>query len=54
MLLITQDIHLVKEYTDELLGLNKCTTFFGDSQQIAEPSLQEKIYGETVCLGETS
>jgi zinc transport system ATP-binding protein len=51
MLLITHDIHLVKEYTDQLLGLNKCTTFFGDSQQIAEPSLQQKIYGETVCLG---
>jgi len=50
MLLITHDIHLVKEYTDQLLGLNKCTTFFGDSRQIAEPSLQEKIYGETVCL----
>ena len=50
MLLITHDIHLVKEYTDKLLGLNKCMTFFGDSQQIAEPSLQQKIYGETVCL----
>jgi zinc transport system ATP-binding protein len=50
ILLITHDIHLVKEYTDQLLGLNKCTTFFGDSQQIAEPSLQQKIYGETVCL----
>ncbi len=52
MLLITHDIHLVKEYTDKLLGLNKCMTFFGDSQQIAEPALQQKIYGETVCLGE--
>ena len=51
MLLITHDIHLVKEYTDLLLGLNKCTTFFGGSQQIAEPSLQQRIYGETVCLG---
>lgn len=50
MLLITHDIHLVKEYTDKLLGLDKCMTFFGDSQQIAEPSLQQKIYGETVCL----
>jgi len=50
MLLITHDIHLVKEYTDQLLGLNKCPTFFGDSQLIAEPSLQQKIYGETVCL----
>ncbi len=50
ILLITHDIHLVREYTDQLLALNKCTTFFGDSQQIAEPSLQQKIYGETVCL----
>jgi zinc transport system ATP-binding protein len=50
MLLITHDVHLVKEYTDQLLGLNKCLTFFGDSQQIVEPSLQQKIYGETVCL----
>lgn len=52
MLLITHDIHLVKEYTNQLLGLNKCATYFGDSQQIAEPSLQQKIYGETVCLAE--
>jgi zinc transport system ATP-binding protein len=50
MLLITHDIHLVKEYTNKLLGLNKCMTFFGDSQQIADPALQQKIYGETVCL----
>jgi zinc transport system ATP-binding protein len=52
MLLITHDIHLVREYTDKLLGLNKCTTFFGDSTQIAEPALQQRIYGETVCLNQ--
>jgi zinc transport system ATP-binding protein len=51
MLLITHDVHIIKEYTDQLLGLNKCTTFFGNSRQIAEPELQQKIYGETVCLG---
>lgn len=51
MLLITHDLHLVKEYTDELLGLNKCMTYFGKSQRITEPALQQKIYGETVCLG---
>ena len=50
MLLITHDVHLVKEYTNQLLALNKCITFFGDSKQMAEPSLQQKIYGETVCL----
>jgi zinc transport system ATP-binding protein len=50
MLLITHDLHLVKEYSDKLLGLNKCMTYFGDSQKIVEPPLQQKIYGETVCL----
>lgn len=52
MLLITHDIHLVKEYTNQLLGLNKCATYFGESQKIADPALQQKIYGETICLGE--
>lgn len=50
MLLITHDIHIVKEYTNQLLGLNKCATYFGESQKIADPALQQKIYGETVCL----
>jgi zinc transport system ATP-binding protein len=50
MLLITHDVHLVKEYTDQLLGLNKCLTYFGDSRKISEPALQQRIYGETVCL----
>jgi zinc transport system ATP-binding protein len=53
MLLITHDVHLVKEYTNKLLALNKCITFFGDSKQIAQPALQQKIYGETICLHET-
>jgi zinc transport system ATP-binding protein len=53
MLLITHDVHLVKEYTNKLLALNKCITFFGDSKQIAQPALQQKIYGETVCFHET-
>jgi len=50
ILLITHDVHIVKEYSDELLGLNRCVVFFGDSQQISDPALQEKISGETVCL----
>jgi zinc transport system ATP-binding protein len=52
MLLITHDIHIVKEYTNQLLGLNKCTTYFGESQKISDPTLQQRIYGETICLGE--
>jgi zinc transport system ATP-binding protein len=52
MLLITHDIHIVKEYTNQLLGLNKCATYFGESQKISDPTLQQRIYGETICLGE--
>jgi zinc transport system ATP-binding protein len=35
ILLITHDIHIVREYTDYLLALNKCVTFFGKSEEIA-------------------
>ena len=49
-LIITHDIHLVKEYSDQLLGLNRCMTYFGDSQQIADPALQERIFGERICF----
>ena len=48
--LITHDIHIVQEYADDLLALNKCVTFFGPSQEIAKPSTQRLIYGEPVCV----
>ena len=51
ILLITHDIHIVREYSDRLLALNKCVTFFGDSKEIMNPSIQKIIYGETVCAG---
>jgi zinc transport system ATP-binding protein len=51
MLLITHDIHIVREYSDNLLALNKCATYFGESRTIMDPSVQKMIYGETVCKG---
>ena len=48
--LITHDIHIVQEYADDLLALNKCVTFCGKSQEIAKPSTQRLIYGEPVCV----
>ena len=48
--LITHDIHIVQEYTDDLLALNKCVTFCGRSEEIAKPATQRLIYGETVCV----
>jgi zinc transport system ATP-binding protein len=54
LLLITHDVHIVREYSDYLLALNKCVTFFGDSKKIMDPSIQNMIYGETVCVGTPS
>jgi zinc transport system ATP-binding protein len=48
--LITHDIHIVQEYTDDLLAINKCITFCGPSVEIAKPDTQRLIYGEPVCV----
>jgi zinc transport system ATP-binding protein len=48
--LITHNIHIVQEYADELLAINKCVTFCGPSEEIAKPDIQRQIYGETVCV----
>jgi len=51
ILLITHDIHIIREYSDCLLALNRCVTFFGESKEIMNPSVQKIIFGETVCAG---
>jgi zinc transport system ATP-binding protein len=48
--LITHDIHIVQEYTDDLLAINKCVTYCGPSKEIAKQSTQRQIYGEAVCV----
>ncbi len=48
--LITHNIHIVQEYADDLIALNKCVTFCGPSEEIARPETQRLIYGETVCV----
>jgi zinc transport system ATP-binding protein len=48
--LITHDIHIIQEYADDLLALNKCVTFCGAAQEIAKPETQRVIYGEPVCV----
>jgi zinc transport system ATP-binding protein len=50
LLLISHDVHIVREYTDYMLVLNKCVTFFGKSEEIAKPEVQKLVYGEPVCL----
>ena len=48
-LLISHDIHIITEYSDYVLALNKCMSFFGESKEIVRPSLQTVIYGEPIC-----
>jgi len=50
ILLISHDLHIVREYTDYVLALNRCVTFFGESNKIMDPEVQKIIYGEPVCL----
>jgi ABC-type Mn2+/Zn2+ transport system ATPase subunit len=48
-LLISHDLHIIRDYSDYMMALNKCVTFFGESSRIMEPELQRMIYGEPVC-----
>jgi len=48
--LITHNIHIVQEYADDLIALNKCVTFCGPSEELAKPDTQRLIYGEPVCV----
>jgi len=53
ILLISHDTHIIREYSDHMLALNKCVLFFGESKEIVKPDLQKRIYGAPVCV-ETS
>ena len=55
LLLISHDLHIVREYSDYALALNKCLVFFGESKEVMNPETQKQIYGEPICreYGET-
>ena len=49
ILLISHDLHIVRDFSQYMLALNKCVTFFGESKSIMEENVQRIIYGEPVC-----
>jgi zinc transport system ATP-binding protein len=49
LLLISHDLHIVREYSDYALALNKCLVFFGESKEVMNPATQKLIYGESIC-----
>jgi len=51
IMLISHDVHIINEYSDYVMALNKCVTFFGESKEIMDPAVQKAIYGEKVCAG---
>ncbi|MCL4436734.1 MAG: metal ABC transporter ATP-binding protein [Thaumarchaeota archaeon] len=50
ILIITHDMHVVRHYSDYMLALNRKAIFFGDSEEITNPSLLEAIYGSRLSL----
>jgi zinc transport system ATP-binding protein len=54
VMIISHNVHIVIEYSDYMLALNKCMNFFGESKELKNPSLQTIIYGEPVCRHEPS
>src|SRR5512137_2907605 len=49
LLLISHDLHIVREYSDYALAINKCVVFFGEAKEVMNPENQKLIYGEPVC-----
>jgi len=49
LLLISHDLHIVREYSDYALALNKYLVFFGESKEVMNPATQKLIYGEPIC-----
>lgn len=50
ILLISHDLHIVRDFSNYMLALNKCVTFFGESKSMMEENVQRVVYGEPVCL----
>ncbi len=49
LLLISHDLHIVREYSDYALAINRCMVFFGESKEVMDPATQKLIYGEPIC-----
>jgi zinc transport system ATP-binding protein len=49
LMLISHDLHIVREYSDYALAINKCLVFFGESKEVMKPETQRLIYGEPIC-----
>jgi len=51
VLIISHDIHLIRDYSEDMLALNRKVIFFGKSERIVEPEILKMIYGSEIVLG---
>lgn len=50
VLIISHDVHVVMQYSDETLALNRTVTYHGESMNLSDPELIAKIYGSGTIL----
>ncbi len=51
LVMISHDRHIVYDYSDNMLALDGCVKFFGDSHEIMNPDVQKVIYREEgLCI----
>jgi len=51
LILVSHDIHIIREFSDYILAMDRCMVFFGESKEIMRPEVQKAIYGEEhVCM----
>lgn len=52
VLLISHDIHTVMHYSDSTLALNRKVIYFGESRELSDPVLLQKIFGSGSILAD--
>jgi zinc transport system ATP-binding protein len=46
LILISHNRHIVRDYSDYVLALDRCVQFFGESNEVMNPELIDKLYRE--------
>lgn len=52
VLLISHDIHTVLHYSDATLALNRGVIYFGESRELSDPALLQRIFGSGSVLAD--
>jgi len=50
VLLISHDVHIIRDYSEHMLALNKSVICFAESEEITKPSVLHAIYGPGTAL----